>query len=388
MERACGARTRPAALAACAIIALFVCLLQTGGSGGTRATRPRDAVADKAFSRAVHAPPPPPCSAAAASRVCAPGTFLRYEPSALESEWLAGGDVWAADVCGKLAEPAQRASAQAWLDAARATQGDASAPLQSGGAMKRVLSHLVFAGDTAGSEARVAVHPLAGLMRDPRPVCPQLNLEPLGATWIVTTAHLVLDPLAFALARKAVAAAPERRAILIDAGSTAWRTPPPQGAAPGDPIVGLEWLVNAYASRGVTFDDIFAWEATQKPASTYFAGMPPAIVAATHFYNVPVDAERNSAHNPIELLKSVSTPADFVVFKLDIDTEALEEALVLQLLEDDVAAALVDVLYFEHHTSVPAMRPYWGDVDRRSHNDSASLFAALRRRGIQAQSWP
>jgi len=350
-----------------------------GARGGAR-----DAAADAAFARALAgAAPPPACAPPAA---CGALAFARYEPSAREAEWGARAAAWSADVCAALAAPEQRAAAQAALDAARARHARAGAAAPPGAPDDAAaFSHLVFA-DAAGAETRVAVHALVGTLRDARSVCPGVGLTPPNGD-IFSTEHLVVDvpPAALRAAGGAGSAAARPRAILVDAGATGW------GAvtdARYPNTVGMPWLIEAYAARGVAFDDIFAFEATQLPAARFFAGMPARVAAAAHFYNLPVDATRGAAWNPLELLKLVATPADFVVFKLDIDTEAVEEALVLQLLDDDEAAARVDVLLFEHHTSLPAMAHMWGRVDRRSHADSVALFAALRRRGIQAQAWP
>ena len=44
-----------------------------------------------------------------------------------------------------------------------------------------------------------------------------------------------------------------------------------------------------------------------------------------HYYNVPCDIEPDSAFNPLNIIKSIYRPGDFVVLKLDIDNEVIEQ---------------------------------------------------------------
>jgi hypothetical protein len=279
---------------------------------------------------------------------------------------------------------------QSWLDIGAALLKDPSAAgaltHSAGGALSlpgaaKVLSVMVFAGED-GKEVSIAVHPLAGLLRDPRSICKTSKLQPvLREHTTQSKDFLVLDPAALSMAAVSLGAADGRRAILLDAGATSW--------SQFDGMLGLRWLVETYAARGIVFSDILAWEAKELQAADFFEGMPPAVLAATHLYNVPVESGAGAPHNPLTLLKAFARPGDFVVWKLDIDAEALEEELLVSLLGDEEALALVDVLFFEHHTSLPIMAEYgWGTVERRNHKESIELFAALRRRGIQAHSWP
>jgi hypothetical protein len=133
--------------------------------------------------------------------------------------------------------------------------------------------------DAAGAETRVAVHALVGTLRDARSVCPGVGLTPPNGD-IFSTEPIVVDvpPAALRAAGGGAGGAAARpRAILVDAGATGW------GAvtdARYPNTVGMPWLVEAYAARGVAFDDIFAFEATQLPAARFFAGMPARVAAS------------------------------------------------------------------------------------------------------------
>ena len=45
-----------------------------------------------------------------------------------------------------------------------------------------------------------------------------------------------------------------------------------------------------------------------------------------HYYNVPCDTDPESPFNPLNIIKSIYKPGDFVVLKLDIDNEPIEQA--------------------------------------------------------------
>lgn len=46
--------------------------------------------------------------------------------------------------------------------------------------------------------------------------------------------------------------------------------------------------------------------------------------ARMHYFNVPCDVGLDSPFNPLNIVKAMYKPGDFVVIKLDIDTEDIE----------------------------------------------------------------
>ena len=315
-----------------------------------------------------------------------------YAPSRLESQWAAHAREWAGELCARIA--AERGEWQRGFDAAAAADGGARAP--------DAWSTLAVAGLGGGAApAVVRLEPLAGFLRDPRPSCPGLGLTPaLARDTEDAKAHLFLDPAFYALLAASLRAAPASgaprpRALLCDIGSTRWEA----AADPETGFGGARWLLDAYEKLGIEFDSVFAWEARPMAAREYFGGMPLATAGKWHFYNFPVAGPRHEGggdapppagpEDPLELLRAMAKAGDFVVFKIDIDTEALEESIVAQLLLDGALGALVDDLFFEHHVrnDVMAMRG-WGGGQIRDVQDSIALFQALRRSGIRAHSWP
>ena len=44
-----------------------------------------------------------------------------------------------------------------------------------------------------------------------------------------------------------------------------------------------------------------------------------------HYYNVPCDTDPDSPFNPLNMIQSIYKPGDYVVLKLDIDNEEIEQ---------------------------------------------------------------
>jgi hypothetical protein len=91
----------------------------------------------------------------------------------------------------------------------------------------------------------------------------------------------------------------------------------------------------------------------------------------------------------VRILKSITQPADFVVFKLDIDNFAAENSILSSLAGDPAASALVDEFFLEYHVNFQPMLQYWaGTVDPSKRvADAFKLFHQLRQKGWRAHSW-
>ena len=340
-----------------------------------RAANSDGGAADRRFARALALPSSVP---------------VQYRAGTLELQWAERAAEYAQRAGGFCAVLAGEATEwQALLDAVAATRsaalggsGGASAQHRSGAVEWSTISY------SDGSS--VALEPLAGILRDPRTTCQGSALTP-SVPWGPqdSKATVYLDPgfyraLASTLAPPGSAAprSAQPRALLLDLGSTLWSS--------AQPYSGLSWLVHAYAELGIEFSDVLAWEAHEKPANEYFLDMPPELAARTHFYNVPVVAS-TSAVGPggvFRMLKALARPEDFVVVKLDIDMDTLEEELVLSILESTELGALIDDFYFEHHVNTLGVMTAWGEGHPRDTAGSIALFQALRRRGIRAHPWP
>lgn len=86
----------------------------------------------------------------------------------------------------------------------------------------------------------------------------------------------------------------------------------------------------------------------------------------------------------------MARPEDFVAFKLDIDSNAIEEPLVEQILTNPNLTNLVDEFFFEYHVKYGPVEQHWQWTanQAKSLRDSYDLFATMRKRGIRAHGWP
>jgi hypothetical protein len=312
-----------------------------------------------------------------------------YTPSRLEAQWASHAREWDGELCMRIASELE--NWQRWFDVAR------TGIKENDKRLNEVFSTLAVTEHGVIGSAPLLIHlePLAGYLRDPRPSCPGLGLMPaLADDREDSKGHIFLDPILYGLVSAGLRSGPEApRALLFDLGSTRW-----EPASVG--LSGAAWLLDAYAKLGITFDAVFAWEATPVSSREYFGSMPLELASRWHFYNFPVIGPRHEGpaasapgapgpDDPLKLLRTVARPGDFVVFKIDIDAQQLEEDIIVELILDEGLGALVDDLYFEHHVRNPVMGPRgWGGGQVRDVKDSIGLFQALRRAGIRAHSWP
>jgi hypothetical protein len=158
------------------------------------------------------------------------------------------------------------------------------------------------------------------------------------------------------------------RAILVDAGTNKYAT-------------SLGYLIPAYAAAGIHFDAIYAWESTPASALEYWASVPDDVKPRLHFYNAPVTPAPGSAMNPVEWIQKMYRPGDYIVFKLDIDNDAVEGQLIQQVLDLEGVEGMVAEMFFEKHYSAADMKPYFGSPKTR-------LMQELRVKGVRVHYWP
>ena len=150
---------------------------------------------------------------------------------------------------------------------------------------------------------------------------------------------------------------------------------------------GLGFLVNQYASMGIQFDEIYAWEQHPYNHSEYWKSVPAHVVPRLHLYNAPVDATPGSKMNPLTLMRNVYQPGDFVAFKLDIDADAIETSLVDQIEADTTLTSMIAEMFFEKHYHAKEMEPNFGAPDTK-YPTALRQLARLRRQGLHIHYWP
>jgi hypothetical protein len=79
------------------------------------------------------------------------------------------------------------------------------------------------------------------------------------------------------------------------------------------------YITQMYQRFGFHFDHIYAYEINKKEPDEVYQLIPDELRAAYHWYNVGVDANIESIHNPLKMLLENYNANDFVIVKLDID---------------------------------------------------------------------
>lgn len=164
------------------------------------------------------------------------------------------------------------------------------------------------------------------------------------------------------------------RALLFDAGANMYAT-------------SLGYLIPTYAKAGIHFDAIYAWETTPANASQYWDSVPDDVRSRLHFYNAPVTPQPGSAMNPVDWIRDMYRPGDYIVFKLDIDNDAVESQLIQQVLDWDGAEDAIAEMFFEKHYSAADMKIYFGSPPTQ-YPAALRLMHKLRTKGVRAHYWP
>lgn len=213
------------------------------------------------------------------------------------------------------------------------------------------------------------IEPLAGILRDPRFPCDgnSAALE-FSIDWLL-------------MADSSSAPVPHgARRRFFDAGGTHFTD-------------AMQFFATVYQRRGITFDEVYVWEAVPSTYEAYWHGVDAQTRAfwepRVTFYNgVPVAAERGHEHNVVERIHRICGAQDFCAFKLDIDTPSVELPLVNQLLASPAqTSASLDEFFFEHHVHGMMQNYGWGSAVNGTFADSYAIFQRLRQMGVRAHSW-
>ena len=247
------------------------------------------------------------------------------------------------------------------------------------------------AADAAPIVIDVPIEPLVSFLRHPHHFCVKRRS-------LKTDKSYLLPPW-----RSEVLPRPASdRAFLFDVGASTW-TKGLGGTSQG-------WFFEQSAHRGLPLRRMVAWEAKPRSEAEVRLSLPRFLLNGTRIYrqppplegscnhdnetlsyhNYPVSAARGDASNPLEWVRVLTRPEDYVVLKLDIDTPAIELVLIDQVLVDSEVRTRVDELYWEHevHTS-PMIHQGWGahGWPNETLAQSYELFTRLRELGIRAHSW-
>jgi len=329
-------------------------------------------------SDACSASPCSPCATRSSSEKCR-WKFQRYIPSELEQKWWKVAEEVGANPC--LAMRTTFAKDFAKYKAAIADGQMAKDELlpedtcqcESGSAPQRldptVFSRYEYENECTSEVAVSYIEPLAGVLRHPG-LCEDFGATVLRKDWLVVdqwTLHKDWHP--------------EARFFYFDAGASTW----------SDGLGGASqaWFDNVYFNKCAPFQGYWLWEVQDENPTQVFAEVPARAKPNYHWYNIPASDNKESADSPLYHIRSVARPDDYVVLKVDIDNNAVEEGLVSGLLHDPELLSLIDEFYWEHHINMPPMAKIWGNQISRTRNqkDSIEMFRSLREAGVRAHSW-
>ena len=331
-------------------------------------------------------------AAAQAARVVAGASFVSYRSSWLEQLWLANVTEWQTDSCEHL----RRGDAQVWIHTvAQAMASRASTAVMHFSRTAQVPEAVIrsplscftyqLASPTAGGAryVHVLIEPTAGIVKDPRKCWAPHSVKYSQGKEYLLPLSLDAAHASGVFARHAPppdGVAP--MALLFDAGATI----PTSAGAPRDAgWTGTSWIFDWYAARGVVFDKVFAWEPATRGRvnmSAALAQLDPAMAKALHYFQRGVSSQPGHPDNPLALIASLCRPCDLCVFKLDIDTIALEMSLASQLLYADAELRdLVDEFFWEQH--------FVRDSPTSNNMDAwYSMATHARHRGLRMHYWP
>ena len=318
--------------------------------------------------------------------------LFNYQPSALEKSWaqaiakLAAEDKSWKKGCAKV-----RAEAEKIHLLLREIQQHASGVSPRNMSLTHLSSHEVEDLCT-GVKSIVYVEPLISFLRHPQALCINNGPDIYSGNWIHKLllrrrawTKNVFDKSYMVVPFVDEVSTRDAYKWLFDAGASTYDT--------GAGGASQSWFVDTYRKRGIEFDRIIGWEAALTDPRKQWSTVPADIKRKTSWYNIPATATEGDPDNPLTFIKELVSIEDYVVFKLDIDTPAIEVALVQQLMKDEELLELIDEFYFEHHVSGSPMQWYgWGDLTTSKTalghiQDSYDIFTFLRQRGIRAHSW-
>ena len=320
--------------------------------------------------------------------------FTRYIPSKAEFEWRASINDNKERICDALKSDFKKMY-DAWVGASDKLTPTNPAELTDEQIEERcgsldhhseplefdesVFSHMLYqrvcksgAGDVrvdeAAGEKRVYLEPLGGTLRHPK-LCDNYNTYLLDKNYMVTDGWLLKN-----------SRTPGAQAFLFDAGASSWLE---GSGGPSQP-----WLYHVYRDQCMELNQFHAWELVVRDPKTVIGSLPGHLRPRYHWFNVGISAKPESWDNPLNHIRQLCKPEDYVVFKLDIDNTPLEELIVKQMMESPDLHKLIDEFYWENHVDLQPLRGPWAYPPKEyTVAGSMDKFARLREKGIRSHSW-
>mmetsp|Transcript_47599 Transcript_47599/g.113126 ORF Transcript_47599/g.113126 Transcript_47599/m.113126 type:complete len:431 (-) Transcript_47599:58-1350(-) len=212
------------------------------------------------------------------------------------------------------------------------------------------------------------IEPLAGVLRHPSTCFDYL--KKLRKDWLIVDQWNLHKNDVF-----------DQKFYYYDAGASVWNAGA-GGASQG-------WFDSVYANKCANFDGYWMWEMKEHNQTIVMDQVPDFVKPKYHWFNIPAAIQKDHADSPLRHIRETATKEDYVMFKLDIDRNQVEEAIVRELLSDPELMELIDEFFWEHHINMYPMTQAWRRTisENATQRDSIGFFRTLREHGIRAHSW-
>lgn len=329
---------------------------------------------------------------------CNQWKFSGYHPSALETRWASGAVTYQHDVCAQARLEAE--GMRRWLDYGTHAPGLASPPcaytfsvgtwqlldslrvrqLQRGPSdAVSSMAHVCACNQSV--EYHVPIEPLVGTLRHPNTCTGRHDVFPDRGRefdrFVKRTDHVIVDPFA------AGAGAQSGRVLLFDVSAPDSRA----GTAGGRAA-----LVNLFGGRCTPVQAMWVWSTVAADSADDDVQMQLVrpLRPAVHFVSgadaAPGDEEWVS---PLTHIRTEASVHDLVILRLDIADEAVEAAVVSELLGDPHLMGLVDEMFWSHRADfVPMSSPGapWAG-SQNMYTQALEMFGKLRHGGVRVHPW-
>mmetsp|Transcript_1897 Transcript_1897/g.4158 ORF Transcript_1897/g.4158 Transcript_1897/m.4158 type:complete len:442 (-) Transcript_1897:141-1466(-) len=304
--------------------------------------------------------------------------FRRYIPSVLEEQWWKVVDTHGADPC-----PAATGGFKEYFDlyfeAIAQSEATPDAQLPYGGCKcdkglkpqaldPRVFSRFEYINSCTKEVEYSYIEPLAGILRHPS-TCIDFGTK-LRKDWLIVDQWELHKNDVF-----------DQKFYYFDAGASVW-TAGAGGASQA-------WFDSVYANKCANFDGYWMWEVTAHNTSLVMAQVPNFVKPKYRWFNIPAAIKKTDPDSPLRHIRESATREDYVMFKLDIDNNPVEEGIVKELVADPELMSLIDEFFWEHHINMHPMKLAWKDQisETATQRDSIQFFRTLREHGVRAHSW-
>ncbi|GMI27927.1 hypothetical protein TrCOL_g6626 [Triparma columacea] len=245
------------------------------------------------------------------------------------------------------------------------------------GAVSPVMDPTIFSrfewNDIDGTPRTEFIEPLVSHLRHPLAGCSDA-LSKKSVDLIINRSYIVPPPKVS-----------KGRKFYFDAGASSW------GEGAGGPS--LSYFTKVWERHGIEFNRIDGWEGSTSK-ELFYCTVPNKYLLRTYFNQqwIASSVESSGVSSPFvpTVIRETTSKDDYVLFKLDIDSPAVETGTVDYLLSpDNDDLEYIDEFIWEHHVDNYIMQPFWGKAMDKTMTiaDSYEYFLRLRRQGVRAHSW-